>query len=118
MIEADKWSQVICNSFEQQAEEHRSLKFKGQVVRHFKGDKYLVINFARHTETGELMVIYKALYGECELYARPYKMFNEKVPKGKCNPTKQKYRFELCNIESVKGKSCEQFCKEFLKEDK
>jgi len=98
----DKWDKTIHDSLKEQAEEVRSFKFKGQVVRHFKGDKYLVIDFARHTETGELMVIYKALYGNCNLYARPYKMFNSRVPEGKENPTGQKYRFELCEIESVK----------------
>lgn len=93
---------IIGKSFKEEVARMRSLKSKGHIVRHFKGDKYLVLDFARHTETGELMVIYKALYGECKLYVRPYEMFNEKVPEGKENPTGQKFRFELCEIESVK----------------
>ena len=68
-------------------------KYKGQILRHFKGDLYLLLDFAYHTETGEKMVIYKALYGECEMYVRPYQMFAEEVPAGKDNPTGQKFRF-------------------------
>lgn len=110
---------ILRKSFEEEAERVRSLKFRGQIVRHFKGDLYLVLDYARHTETGELMVIYKALYGDCELYVRPYKMFNEKVPSGKLNPTRQIYRFELYRIESKnKGsKTVEKFLEEFMEDD-
>jgi hypothetical protein len=101
-ISWDGAENTIGKSFAEEAARIRSFKFKGKVVRHFKGDKYLVLDFARHTETGELMAIYKALYGECELYVRPYSIFNEEVPEGKENPTGQKYRFELCEIKSVK----------------
>lgn len=66
----------------------------GKIIRHFKGDLYLILGVAQHTETGEKMVIYKALYGKCETYARPLPMFNEVVAEGKVNPTGQKYRFE------------------------
>ncbi len=45
--------------------------------RHFKGNEYEVIDFAKDSETTELMVIYRALYGEHELWVRPYKMFQE-----------------------------------------
>ncbi len=45
--------------------------------RHFKGNEYEVIGFAKDSETGEKMVIYKALYGEQELWVRPYNMFKE-----------------------------------------
>lgn len=75
---------------------------KGKIFRHFKGDLYLVMDFAEHSETGELLVIYKALYGQCGLFARPYEMFVEKVPEGKENPTGQIYRFEQVEIKSVK----------------
>ncbi|WP_316631546.1 DUF1653 domain-containing protein [uncultured Ruminococcus sp.] len=45
--------------------------------RHFKGNEYEVVDFAKDSETTELMVIYRALYGEHELWVRPYKMFQE-----------------------------------------
>ena len=45
--------------------------------RHFKGNEYEVIDFAKDSETTEQMVIYRALYGEHELWVRPYKMFQE-----------------------------------------
>ncbi len=45
--------------------------------RHFKGNEYEVIGFAKDSETGDKMVIYKALYGEQELWVRPYNMFKE-----------------------------------------
>lgn len=76
---------------------------KGKIVRHFKGDYYLIKDIATHTEDDEQLVIYIALYGDCNVYARPIDMFIEKVPEGKTNPTGQEYRFELVEIDSVKG---------------
>lgn len=73
-------------------------KYTGQIFRHFKGDLYMMIGFAQHTETYEQMVIYQALYDDCEIYVRPKKMFEEEVPKNKVNPTGQKYRFEVHRI--------------------
>lgn len=61
--------------------------------RHFKNKNYQVLGIAEHTETGENLVIYRALYGEKRVFARPYDMFMEEVPEGKVNPTGQKYRF-------------------------
>lgn len=47
--------------------------------RHFKGNEYEVLGFAKHSETGEEMVIYRALYGEKEVWTRPASMWNEQV---------------------------------------
>ena len=47
--------------------------------RHFKGGEYLVIGTARHSESGEEMVVYRALYGEGEMWVRPADMFSESV---------------------------------------
>ncbi len=47
--------------------------------RHFKGNEYEVIGVGRHSETGESMVIYRALYGDGEIWVRPAAMWNETV---------------------------------------
>lgn len=75
---------------------------KGKIFRHFKGDLYLVEDFVAHSETQEKMVLYRALYGSCGLFVRPYDMFLEEVPAEKENPTGQKYRFEEYVVKSVK----------------
>jgi hypothetical protein len=65
------------------------------VYRHYKGNYYYVLGLAEHTETYEFLVIYHALYGEGDTYARPQEMFLEEVSEEVENPTGQKYRFEL-----------------------
>ena len=47
--------------------------------RHFKGNEYEVIGLARHSETTEEMVVYRALYGDGGLWVRPARMWNETV---------------------------------------
>ena len=49
------------------------------VYRHYKGNEYEVIGVANHSETLELMVVYRAMYGEKELWVRPASMWNETV---------------------------------------
>lgn len=79
----------------------RELKING-IYRHFKGDYYLVENVAIHSETQEKYVVYRALYGDSELYIRPYDMFLSKVDKEKYSDVEQEFRFELQAIKSVK----------------
>ena len=66
-----------------------------QIYRHFKGGMYLVQDVATHSETREKYVIYRALYGDVELFIRPYEMFCSKVDKIKYPNIEQEYRFEL-----------------------
>ena len=47
--------------------------------RHFKGNEYEVVGTARHSETMEELVVYRALYGERGLWVRPAAMWNELV---------------------------------------
>ena len=68
----------------------------GGIYKHFKGDHYLVEGIATHSETGEQMVVYRALYGAGQLYVRPHAMFTEQVNRGG-----QKHRFELLDVASV-----------------
>lgn len=45
--------------------------------RHFKGNEYEAIGIAKHSETMEPMVVYRALYGDRDLWVRPASMWNE-----------------------------------------
>ena len=67
----------------------------GRVVTHCKGKDYLVLDVAEHTETGEVLVIYMALYGANNVYARPIKMFLSEVDHENYPNITQKYRLEL-----------------------
>ena len=76
----------------------REVKIKG-IYKHYKGDLYLVEDVIYHSETGEKMIAYRALYGENKLWCRPYDMFFDEV-----NKNGQKYRFELQQIQSLNEK--------------
>ena len=47
--------------------------------RHFKGREYEVLGIARHSETEEELVVYRALYGDFGLWVRPVSMWNETI---------------------------------------
>ena len=50
--------------------------------RHFKGNEYQVLGVARHSETEEEMIVYRALYGEGGLWVRPAAMWSEMIERG------------------------------------
>ena len=66
----------------------------GDTVRHFKGNLYQVLYFARDSETREDVVVYRALYGERGVWVRPKAMFMSRVDREKYPDAAQTYRFE------------------------
>ena len=71
-----------------------------RIYKHFKGDYYLVEDVAMDSETKAEMVVYRRLYGDGGLWVRPKDMFLSEVDHKKYPDVKQKYRFELQEIES------------------
>lgn len=55
------------------------MELKKGIYEHYKGNRYELLGIASHSETLEKMVVYKALYGENELWVRPASMWNETV---------------------------------------
>ena len=66
----------------------------GDIVRHFKGNPYQILYFAKDSETQRDVVVYRALYGEGGAWVRPMEMFFSLVDREKYPNAEQEYRFE------------------------
>lgn len=88
----------------------RKLPQPGQRYRHFKDRLYQIITLATHSETGEQMVVYQALYDDFEIYVRPLSLFMGEIDRETYPNVTQKYRFEEVSTCSILTKT-ESRCK-------
>lgn len=104
----DLMEKLITNNYDQSILSDEELKLynrldilgthDGKLVKHFEGKLYLIIGSARHTEMDEVLVIYKAMYDDYKIHAKPIDMFLSKVDKDKHPDVEQEYVFDFINL--------------------
>lgn len=89
---------------QQSSETERKMRHNPQpqeVYRHFKGNLYQILCLAKDSETGEMMVVYQAMYGDFQIYVRPLSSFMEEIDRKKYPDAEGYYRFELSGAQQV-----------------
>ena len=98
----------------------RKMPKPGEVYRHFKGNVYEIITLAHHTETDEMMVVYRPYDKMGETFARPLDMFLSEVDHDKYPDVSDRYRFTLLDendegaIEGAASRGLNPLLTEFL----